>query len=54
MGNVWAGKPLHNEKTWKAFDNIRGITLFLSWVNVLIRVSSISLNIIGSSSVLFV
>ena len=38
MGNVWAGKPLHNEKTWKAFDNIRTITLILSWLNIIIRV----------------
>lgn len=37
MSNVWAGKPLHHEKTWKAFDNVRTFTMILSCVNILIR-----------------
>ena len=42
MSNVWAGKPVHNERTWRAFDNIRTFTLLLSVLNILLRVSSLS------------
>jgi len=37
MGSVWSGKPVHNEKIWKSFDFIRSLTLWLSWLNVIIR-----------------
>ncbi|CDW75027.1 UNKNOWN [Stylonychia lemnae] len=37
MHSVWAGKPLHHEKTWKAFDNIRTFTMVLSVLNIFIR-----------------
>ena len=30
MREVWAGKPLKNANSWKAFENIRSFTLFLS------------------------
>lgn len=54
MSNVWAGKPLHNEKTWRAFDNIRTFTLLLSVLNILLRVSSLSrLNRMQSAAVFF-
>lgn len=39
MSNVWSGKPLHHEQTWKAFDNIRTFTMILSVLNIFIRVS---------------
>ena len=41
MSNVWSNKPLHHEKTWKAFDNIRTFTMILSVLNIFIRVCSI-------------
>ena len=34
MREVWAGKPLKNANAWKAFDNIRSVTMFLSFVNI--------------------
>ena len=33
------GKPSKNATAWKAFDFIRGFTLFLSFVNVILKVS---------------
>ena len=41
MSSVWSGKPLHHEKMWRAFDNIRTITLILSVLNIFLRVSNI-------------
>ena len=43
MSGVWGGKPVHHEKVWKAFDNIRTITLWLSYINIAIRVVAILL-----------
>ena len=37
MRSVWANKPAKNANSWKAFDNIRGLTLFLSFVNVVLK-----------------
>jgi len=37
MRSVWANKPLKNEAAWKAFDNIRSFTLFLSSVNIVLK-----------------
>ena len=37
MRDVWAGKPLKNANAWKAFENIRSITLFLSFVNIVLK-----------------
>ena len=37
MRDVWSGKPLKNANAWKAFDNIRTITLFLSFVNMVLK-----------------
>ena len=37
MRQVWAGKPLKNANSWKAFDNIRSLTLFLSFVNIVLK-----------------
>ena len=41
MRSVWDGKPLKNANAWKAFENIRGFTLFLSFINLVLK--SISL-----------
>ena len=41
MKSVWAGKPAKNVQDWKFFDNIRGLTMFLSYVNILIKVGAI-------------
>jgi hypothetical protein len=43
MKSVWAGKPAKNVQDWKFFDNIRGVTMFLSYVNILIKVGAIVL-----------
>lgn len=40
MRSVWSGKPAKNPQNWAAFDNIRGFTLFLSWINILIKVAA--------------
>ena len=37
MREVWAGKPLKNANAWKAFENIRSVTLFLSFVNIVLK-----------------
>ena len=37
MREVWSGKPLKNANAWKAFENIRSITLFLSFVNIVLK-----------------
>ena len=37
MREVWSGKPLKNANAWKAFDNIRSVTLFLSFVNMALK-----------------
>ena len=37
MREVWAGKPLKNANSWKAFENIRSFTLFLSFVNMVLK-----------------
>ncbi len=37
MREVWAGKPLKNANAWKAFENIRSVTLFLSFVNLVLK-----------------
>ena len=41
MRSVWDGKPLKNANAWKAFDNIRSITLFLSFINLVLKAISI-------------
>ena len=43
MKSVWAGKPAKNAQDWKFFDNIRGVTMFLSYINILIKVGAIVL-----------
>ena len=43
MRSVWAGKPAKNANQWKAFSNIRGIVIFLSFVNVVIKGAAVSL-----------
>ena len=43
MRSVWAGKPAKNANQWKAFSNIRGIVIFLSFVNVSIKGAAVSL-----------
>ena len=37
MRSVWDGKPLKNANAWKAFENIRTITMFLSSVNIVLK-----------------
>ena len=37
MREVWSSKPLKNANAWKAFENIRSFTLFLSFVNVVLK-----------------
>ena len=34
MRSVWSGKPAKNATQWKSFNNIRGVVIFLSLVNV--------------------
>ena len=34
MRSVWASKPQKNAGAWNAFSRIRGLTVFLSLVNV--------------------
>ena len=41
MKSVWSGKPAKNPQNWMAFDRIRGFTLFLSWVNIIIKIVAI-------------
>ena len=37
MRSVWGGKPAKNATEWKAFNNVRGVVLFLSFVNIAIK-----------------
>lgn len=37
MSHIWEGQPAKNPANWIAFAKIRKITLFLSWINVLIK-----------------
>ena len=37
MRSIWSGKPTKNATQWKAFNNVRGVTIFLSFVNVAIK-----------------
>ena len=41
MHDVWSGKPMKNANAWKAFDNIRTVTLFLSFVNVVLKIIAV-------------
>ena len=41
MHDIWSGKPLKNATAWKAFDNIRSVTLFLSFVNVVLKIIAV-------------
>ena len=41
MREVWSGKPLKNANAWKAFENIRSITLLLSFVNLVLKAIAI-------------
>lgn len=41
MRDVWSGKPLKNANAWKAFENIRSVTLFLSFVNAVLKVIAV-------------
>lgn len=41
MHDVWSGKPAKNANAWKAFDNIRSVTLFLSFVNVVLKMIAV-------------
>ena len=41
MRSVWSTKPIKNANSWAAFDNIRGLTLFLSFVNVVLKVLAV-------------
>ena len=41
MRDVWSGKPMKNATAWKAFENIRSITLFLSFVNMVLKVIAV-------------
>lgn len=40
MRSVWSGKPAKNVENWKFFSNIRGITLFLSTINILLKIAA--------------
>ena len=42
MKSVWAGKPAKNVQDWKLFDNVRGFTMFLSYINILIKVGAVA------------
>jgi hypothetical protein len=37
MQSVWAGKPSKNASAWAGFDRIRSFTLFLSAVNIVLK-----------------
>ena len=37
MREVWSGKPMKNANAWKAFENIRSITMFLSFINMVLK-----------------
>ena len=41
MHDVWSGKPLKNANSWKAFENIRSVTLFLSFINAILKVIAV-------------
>ena len=41
MRSVWSSKPIKNANSWAAFDNIRSLTLFLSFVNVVLKVLAV-------------
>lgn len=41
MKSVWAGKPAKNVQDWKFFDNVRGLTMFLSYINIFIKVGAV-------------
>jgi hypothetical protein len=38
MQSVWSGKPSKNAAAWSGFDHIRSFTLFLSAVNIVLKV----------------
>lgn len=42
MRQVWEGKPLKNANSWKAFENIRTVTLFLSFVNMALKALAVA------------
>ena len=37
MQYSWAGKPTKNVSSWNAFSTARAITLFLSYVNIVLK-----------------
>ena len=41
MRSVWDGKPTKNATSWKAFDNIRTLTIILSLVNVALKAGAV-------------
>ena len=41
MRSVWDGKPSKNATSWKAFDNVRSLTIFLSFVNICLKAAAI-------------
>ena len=41
MRSVWDGKPSKNATSWKAFDNIRSLTILLSVVNICLKGAAI-------------
>ena len=43
MRSVWNGKPAKNATEWKAFNNVRGVVLFLSFVNILLKGAAVGL-----------
>ena len=43
MRDVWSGKPAKNANAWKAFDNIRNVTLLLSFVNAVLKIIAVVL-----------
>jgi hypothetical protein len=40
MGSVWAKKPAHDEVIWQGFNGIHNFAIFMSVINIFIRVSS--------------
>ena len=43
MRDVWSGKPLKNANAWKAFDNIRNVTLLFSFINAVLKAIAVFL-----------
>merc|ERR1712010_167778 len=41
MRSVWDGKPTKNATSWKAFDNMRSLTIILSLVNVALKAGAV-------------